>query len=437
MAFTDNAGRGRGAVKPLVERLRQTETSSTGLATPRHKGSSSSSSSSSGSAALKKTKLEKQREWNRTYVQWLKRCPGVVSEGGGNTITRPDQLTMRQSKLLNPTQRVTLAEWSLLLQTEELERSKRMLLEEREKFRNRIDAMDRAPPTQWSSSSPLSAVADIPSSSSLTSSSSSSSSSSRIMGGSSHRASPGNDSVTSQASRVSSLLSSDPGMSVAPASWSEHSREEQQHLDDDLVGSDQLDGDLMDDGMDDDGEGDLARDLRRMAHVEENDEVVGDNALMAVRSMLARMKRVDEQARVERERQEEEEGEEEEEEREERELDMEDVEEVEEASRFISGFKSQLINDQENDEMQQQQQPTSSKLFSSSSVAMSSEASSPAASSTTSPKRMLLWKKIFDSNSGHNYYYNRATGASVWVRPTDFSTSFVPEHLAARLQGAM
>ena len=88
MAFTDNAGRGRGAVKPLVERLRQTETSA-GLATPRHKGSSSSSSSSSGSAALKKTKLEKQREWNRTYVQWLKRCPGVVSEGGGNTITRP------------------------------------------------------------------------------------------------------------------------------------------------------------------------------------------------------------------------------------------------------------------------------------------------------------------------------------------------------------
>jgi hypothetical protein len=225
-------------------------------------------------------------------------------------------------------------------------------------------------------------------------------------------------------------------MSVAPASWSDHSREEQQHLDDDLVGSDQLDGDLMDDGMDDDGEGDLARDLRRMAHVEENDEVVGDNALMAVRSMLARMKRVDEQARVERERkEEEEEGEnEEEEEREEREL---DVEEVEEAGRFISGFKSQLINDQENDEMQQQQQqPTSSKLFSSSSVAMSSAPSSPAASSST-PKRMLLWKKIFDSNSGHNYYYNRATGASVWVRPTDFSTSFVPEHLAARLQGAM
>jgi hypothetical protein len=53
---------------------------------------------------------------------WLKKCPGVVAEGGGNTATRPTQLTLRQAKLLTPSQRVTLAEWSVLLQMEELER---------------------------------------------------------------------------------------------------------------------------------------------------------------------------------------------------------------------------------------------------------------------------------------------------------------------------
>jgi hypothetical protein len=56
----------------------------------------------------------------------------------------------------------------------------------------------------------------------------------------------------------------------------------------------------------------------------------------------------------------------------------------------------------------------------------------------SSPKistaQMLLWKKIFDSGSGHHYYYNRATGASVWERPKDFYSALVPPELAHYLQ---
>jgi hypothetical protein len=108
LSFTNDTSRGRGAVKPLVDRLRQTEVVSK---------KSTSKSSKTSNAANEKVKLDKQRAWNRTYITWLKKCPGIVAEGGGNTITKPNQLTPRQAKLLTLTQRVTLAEWSVLLQT--------------------------------------------------------------------------------------------------------------------------------------------------------------------------------------------------------------------------------------------------------------------------------------------------------------------------------
>ena len=30
---------------------------------------------------------------------------------------------------------------------------------------------------------------------------------------------------------------------------------------------------------------------------------------------------------------------------------------------------------------------------------------------------MRLWKKIFDSNTGYNYYYDRVTGRTTWEKP--------------------
>ena len=50
-------------------------------------------------------------------------------------------------------------------------------------------------------------------------------------------------------------------------------------------------------------------------------------------------------------------------------------------------------------------------------------------------KSVRLWKKIFDSNTGYNYYYDRVTGRTTWEKPPDFTTALIPVHLRKHLVG--
>jgi hypothetical protein len=133
------ANKGRGSVKPLVEKVRR--------AGGGRKDSDGDARKTNISGSAYKKSLSRQRSWNETYLDWLRRCPGVVVDGagggggGGRKITRPDQLTAKQARALTAQQRLVLAEWSVLLQSEDLEMAKHGLLEEREKIRqhaNRI-----------------------------------------------------------------------------------------------------------------------------------------------------------------------------------------------------------------------------------------------------------------------------------------------------------
>lgn len=428
LSFSNDTSRGRGAVKPLVDRLRQTDHS---------KKRDTSSSSAPPTTRINKINLDKQRAWNRIYISWLKKCPGVIAEGGGNTVTNPSQLTSRQAKLLTPTQRVTLAEWSLLLQTEELERCKLLLLEEREKIQKRMiqfqlekmksgeggeqeeedeeeehenyenyEEEEYRRKTAWDQS-PSSTNMPLP------------------------RSSPGNESVashTSHTSRVSPALSSDPGMRILPSNVN-YQRHNSEHDDD------------YNEYYDDEYKNDLDDVEERMLHVEENDEEVGENALMAVRGMLERMKKIDQKARkekLERRREETQRKMEQEVALEKEEVNklIEKVEEDDFSQRYQ--YSPSHITNQENGDQQRTTKDIltlASSLTSQRSAAEKKNISTPSNSSTFgTSNRMLLWKKIFDNNSGHNYYYNRATGASVWERPADFYSAFVPEELAERLR---
>ena len=130
------ANKGRGSVKPLIEKVRRAG----GI--KENSGGSGGARLNMSSSAYKKSLL-RQRAWNEVYLEWLRKCPGVVLDAGngGRKVTRPDQLTMKQARALTAQQRLILAEWSVLLQSEDLEIAKRGLLEEREKIRehaNRI-----------------------------------------------------------------------------------------------------------------------------------------------------------------------------------------------------------------------------------------------------------------------------------------------------------
>ena len=387
LTFTNDTVRGRGAVKPLVDRLRQTEKKSKPNKTPLSKSAKGGGGGGNSTAATAehKVKLDMQRAWNRVYINWLKKCPGVVSEGGGNTVTRPNQLTPRQAKLLNPSQRVTLAEWSLLLQTEELERTKILLLEEREHFRTKIEhKMEQNPNTtlRWSESP----GAEMP-----------------ILSQQRSPSSP-TASVTSQMS----LLSSDPGMSVTPIERGGRKfRNERNHRNHRNQKKDDREEEKDDEGEDIDDED-------FMTHVEENDEEVGESAVIAVRGMLARMKKIDERARMDRMQQEK--------------LD----EELRDARDDINSMDDMGNMGNMGNRNGRTADPKILQGQESVAAFMNQENDKPSTLSSE-PKRMLLWKKIFDSNSGHNYYYNRATGASVWERPSDFFVAVVPSEIAQRL----
>ena len=56
-----------------------------------------------------------------------------------------------------------------------------------------------------------------------------------------------------------------------------------------------------------------------------------------------------------------------------------------------------------------------------------------AAAQPAGNKSVRLWKKIFDTNTGFNYYYDRVTGETTWEKPADFASAMVPVHLHKHL----
>ena len=406
LTFTNNTQRGRGAIKPLVDRLRQTEKSEklSNHKTPSKKnGHKKKTSNELKQQKQLKIKLDMQRQWNRIYINWLKKCPGVISEGGGNTVTKPQQLTPRQAKLLTPTQRVTLAEWSLLLQTEELERTKFLLLEEREHFKSRIETMGTTSGGRRSS------------------------------GGSGGK---GNYQHMEHTRWSESPGSEMPKMKLRPASTDIRrgvpSEQQEQQLEKQQFQKQELqergfqkrefqERELQEQQWE---EQQLEEQLEEQR---KNSPIDDESAALAVRGMLARMKKIDARAREEKMKQQEDEKEEEEY-RDGNATTSSDEEEEEEKDRQFQRFQKfskQNMEDEmgllEAEEMLKKEESI---------VGFNQENDQPfVSSSPVEPKRMLLWKKIFDSNSGHNYYYNRATGGSVWERPEDFFTSVVPRDL--------
>ena len=402
LTFTNNTQRGRGAIKPLVDRLRQTEKSEklSNHKTPSKKnGHKKKTSNELKQQKQLKIKLDMQRQWNRIYINWLKKCPGVISEGGGNTVTKPQQLTPRQAKLLTPTQRVTLAEWSLLLQTEELERTKVLLLEEREHFKSRIETMGTTSGGRRSS------------------------------GGSGGKGTYQHMEHTRWSESPGSEM---PKMKLRPASTDirrgvpseqQEKQEKQQFQKQELQEREFQEREFQ--------ERELQEQQWEEQQLEEqrkNSPIDDESAALAVRGMLARMKKIDARAREEKMKQQEDEKEEEEYRDGNDATTSSDEEEEEEKDRQFQRFQKfskQNMEDEmgllEAEEMLKKEESI---------VGFNQENDQPfVSSSPVEPKRMLLWKKIFDSNSGHNYYYNRATGGSVWERPEDFFTSVVPRDL--------
>ena len=406
LTFTNNTQRGRGAIKPLVDRLRQTEKSEklSNHKTPSKKnGHKKKTSNELKQQKQLKIKLDMQRQWNRIYINWLKKCPGVISEGGGNTVTKPQQLTPRQAKLLTPTQRVTLAEWSLLLQTEELERTKVLLLEEREHFKSRIETMGTTSGGRRSS------------------------------GGSGGKGTYQHMEHTRWSESPGSEM---PKMKLRPASTDirrgvpseqQEKQEQQQYQKQELQDREFQEREFQERELQEQQweEQQLEEQLEEQR---KNSPIDDESAALAVRGMLARMKKIDARAREEKMKQQEDEKEEEEYRDGNDATTSSDEEEEEEKDRQFQRFQKFSKQNMENEMGLLEAEEMLKKEESI--VGFNQENDQPfVSSSPVEPKRMLLWKKIFDSNSGHNYYYNRATGGSVWERPEDFFTSVVPRDL--------
>ena len=390
------ANKGRASVKPLVDKiLRSTK--------------DNQSQNPGGQSAKKSTyqkSLLRQRNWNETYLNWLRKCPGVVAEGGSvQNLTRPDRLTPKQAKVLTAQQRVVLAEWSVLLQSEELEVAKKALLEEREKMREhaiRIHSQLEWEEKQrekeekeslnfhwedqkkeFENGAPAAFFTE--------------KKEDEVQGRIWQRPTPQqqeeDDEKSLQTVDINDSIQKSMPVSHSPSSVSgSESTEQAIHFAEEAEAA-ALDADRM--------KRLLEQVKREATEYEETGRLksrVGPGKLMAL-------------------------------------LEAEQDAMVDKYDYFDVG---DTIEDEEDENEEENMEIDVSSQTNGSSPQREMETYDPASKAGSVPKvenePLLLWKKIFDTNTGFNYYYNRVTGESTWEKPADFATALVPPHLQKLLE---